>query len=113
MAGHPIQVAIYGSSLFLTAVAALLMQDERYQPTFFAETTTTSTILHYNPALLLHQNDTPPADIPVLLAAGLVVAEITPYKDQVTIFQKRTLQQCVTVCNAVDFQTKITPLLAH
>lgn len=106
-------IAIYGSSLFLTAVATLLLQDAQYQPIFLTETTTTATILHYNPALLLHQDDTPPADIPVLLAAGLVVAEITPNKDQITIFQERIPQQCVTICNAVDFQTKITPLLAH
>jgi hypothetical protein len=110
MDGKSIQVAIYGSSLFLTAVTTLLLQEERFQPIFFAEATAVSTILHHNPALLLYQEDAPPTDIPVLLAAGLVVAEVTPHKNQLTIFQYQSPQQCVDVGNISDFQTKITPL---
>lgn len=105
-------IAVYGSSLFLTAVAPILLQDERFQLIFFAETTAVSTILHHKPSLLLYQEDAPPTDIPILLAAGLVVAEITPHKNQLTIFQHEAPQQCVDVGNTIDFQTKITPLLA-
>jgi hypothetical protein len=103
-----IPVAIYGSSLFLTAVASLLMKDERYQPIFFSEFTAISTILYHNPALLLHQKGAPLDDIPVLLAAGLVVVEITPDKNQMTLFQHQTPPQCVAVSNTAEFQTKIT-----
>jgi len=110
MTNNSIRVAIYGSSLFLTAVATLLMQDERYQPIFFSESTAISTILHHNPSLLLYQEDIPPTDIAVLLAGGLAVAEIKPHKNQMTIFQHQTPQRCVSISNLVDFQTKITPL---
>ena len=112
MADNPIQVAIYGSSLFLTAVATVLIQDEWCHSVFFAEATPISTILHHNPALLLYQDDTPPADIPVLLAAGLVVVEIIPDTNQMIIFQHQTSPQCVDVGNSAEFQTKITLFIA-
>ena len=103
-----IPVAIYGSSLFLTAVATVFRQDEQYQLIFFSEYMTISTILHHNPALLLYQANTPPADIPVLLAAGLVVVEIMPDTNQMTIFQHQTPPQYIDVGNSAEFQTKIT-----
>jgi hypothetical protein len=111
MVENPVQIAIYGASLFLTAVATLLVQDERYQPTFFAETTAVAAILHHNPTLLLYQADKPPADIPALLAAGLVLAEITPDKNQITIFRHQSSQHCVDVCDSTELQTKIIPFL--
>lgn len=108
----PITVAIYGSSLFLMAVASSLMQDEQYQPIFFTEFTAISTILYHNPALLLYQKDAPLDDISVLLAAELVVAEITPDKNQMIIFQPQNPPECIAVRNSVEFQTKITPFIA-
>lgn len=111
MSRNPIQVAIYGSSLFLTAVAAILLQDEQFQLIFFTEATAVSTILHHNPALLLYQKDYSPPDIPVLLAAGLVVAQITPHKNEITLFQHQAPQRCINVCNSADLQTQIAPFL--
>lgn len=110
---NSIQVAIYGASLFLTAVASSLMQDKQYQPIFFPEFTAISTILYHNPALLMYQKGAPLDDISVLLAAGLIVAEITPDKNQITIFQLQTAPQCIAVCNSVEFQTKIAPFIAQ
>lgn len=111
MVENPVQIAIYGTSLFLAAVASLLIQDERYQLAFFAEATAVAAILHHNPTLLLYQADAPPADIPVLLAAGLVLAEIAPDKNQITIFRHQSSQHCIDVCDLTEFQTKIIPIL--
>jgi hypothetical protein len=107
-----IPVAIYGSSLFLTAVATVFIQGGQYKLTFFSESMSISTMLHHNPALLLYQDDTPPADIPVLLAAGLVVVEIIPDTNQMIIFQHQTSPQCIDVGNSAEFQTKITLFIA-
>ena len=107
-----IPVAIYGSSLFLTAVATVFIQGGQYKLTFFSESMTISTMLHHNPALLLYQDDTPPADIPVLLAAGLVVVEIIPDTNQMTIFQYQASPQCVDVDNPAEFQTKIRSFIS-
>ena len=107
-----IPVAIYGSSLFLTAVATVFIQGGQYKLTFFSESMTISTMLHHNPALLLYQDDTPPADIPVLLAAGLVVVEIIPDTNQMIIFQHQAPPQCVDVDNPAEFQTKISLFIA-
>ena len=107
-----IPVAIYGSSLYLTAVATVFIQGGQYKLTFFSESMTISTMLHHNPALLLYQDDTPPADIPVLLAAGLVVVEIIPDTNQMTIFQHQTSPQYVDVNNPAEFQTKITRFIS-
>lgn len=106
-----IPVAIYGSSLFLTAVSTMFIQDDQFQLIFFSESMTIATILHHNPALLLYQADTPPADIHVLLAARLVVVEIIPDKNQMTVFQHQTSPQCVDVHNSAEFQTKITSFI--
>jgi hypothetical protein len=111
MAEVPAQIAIYGSSLFLTAVANLLLNDRRYQPLFFSESTAISTILCHNPILLLYEEASPPTDIPVFLAADVVVAEITPDKNQMIIFQPHASQQCIPIHNSAEFQTKISPFI--
>ena len=90
---EPIRVGLYGSSLFLSVVAAALERHTKIILLNFPAATPVGMVLQQNLTTLLWQNHCPPADISILFEAGLWLLEIDEYKSQITIQHRNQSQK--------------------
>ena len=100
---HPIRVGIYGSSLFLTAVAAALRNHPAIQLIHFLNAPSGAAILRQSPAVLVWQNHYPPEDIAALLQADLWLLEIDEQQSCVAIqHSSRNSEQTLPIQQSND-----------
>jgi hypothetical protein len=99
---HPIRVAIYGSSLFLTAVAAALCNHPAIHLILFPNAVATAAILRQTPIILVWQDHYPPEDIAALLQAGLWLLNIDEQQSWITIQHRGRPRQTLAVQQSTD-----------
>jgi hypothetical protein len=105
---HPILVGIYGSSLFLTAVAAALREHTAVLLIHFLNAPAAPSILRQLPAVLVWQTNSPPKDIALLLQAGLWLLEVDEQQSCVTIqHSSRNSEQTLPIQQSNDLITWI------
>jgi hypothetical protein len=83
------KVVIYGSTLFLTAVAAALEPISALIVEWLPLSALPATIIDAVPDVLLYQSSAPPPATPNLLAADIVLAEIDGQQNTITQYRRQ------------------------
>ena len=104
----PIRVAIYGSSLFLTAVIAVLRHHAAITLIQFNTETTTEDVMKYNPAIMVYQDCAAPRNPNRLLEADVKLLKIDSQQSVITIYQHNRMKQEYPICRSIDLISVIT-----
>lgn len=80
-----IRVGIYGSSLFLSAVAASLNDHKKISILDFPAATPVRSVLLQDPAILLWGSHCPPPGLSILRSDGMLLVEIDERSSKVSI----------------------------
>jgi hypothetical protein len=99
---YPIRVAVYGSSLFLTAVAAALRNHTAVHLIHFPHAVTTAAILRQLPTILIWQNHFPPEDMAALLRAGIGLLNVDEQQSCITLQRHGRPQQTLPIRQSTD-----------
>jgi hypothetical protein len=105
---HPIRVAVYGSSLFLTAVAAALRNHTAVHLISFPNAVTTAAILRQTPTILIWQSYFPPEDMSALLQAGIWLLNVDEQQSCILIQRHGRSQQTLPIQQSSDLIAWIT-----
>jgi hypothetical protein len=104
---HPLQVVIYGSSLFMNAVTALLKQATALNVITMPPGAQLAEILQRDPDAILYQADTPPACLDALLTSGVCCGELDTHSSVITVRRSQNTQEAYSVFQAHDLLASI------
>lgn len=109
---EPIRVGLYGSSLFLTAVAASLEHQSKIKLFNFPAATPIGVVLQQKLNILLWQSHCPPANLSTLFETGHWLLEIDEYKNQISIqHHTRPKKQILPITGSANLITWIEQLV--
>jgi hypothetical protein len=102
MAISPLQIVIYGSSLFLSAMAALLEPAPDVNLLTLPAEAHLDDILRHGPDVVLYQSDRPPVYLDALLASGVCCGELNTHYSSIVVRRDRRTQETHSLCCISD-----------